>query len=301
MREQNEFNLTFGGDIAEIDVHTLTASLLNVNDALTEINREMKTNKPIQLNVRTYKPGSFDVYLKLVADAAVIGQAAGLFSSDSVSVAETIIAGFSSMLNLKKILKGDKPESLQTIEGNKYEFHTKKGDTFIIEKMYGDIMMGNEFVNQKIDNVFKYVNQNPEIDSLEITDYKKGQLFIADRKDFKVMSKPNPIYEMPTENTRFLPIENARLSVYNIIFDDARQWEFFYEGHKIPVKIKDEAWLKRVMKREFRFGSGDVLICDMQIFQVLNEIAQAYENKRYEVITVKSMEDPPIIQKLPFK
>ncbi len=293
-RNINEFNLTFGGR-DDLEIHSFTTSLLIINDLLKEINSDLGTNKKIELSVKAYNSCCFDVYLQLVADAAAIGMTAGLFDSNNLKIAHEIIEALVSILNLKKALKGEKPKEIMDIEENRVKIEDNHGNIFILEKPVFNIFTKNEEVNDKIESLFDAVGKIPSVESLTIKDNANKKVFDAlkENGDFKVLTKDNPIIESLDERFADKPVPDVVLSVFSIVFDDTRQWEFFYEGNRVPVKLKDPDFIDNVLMRKVTLLNGDKLRCDIIIHQKFNEIAQVYENKKYSIIKVHEIITPP--------
>lgn len=299
-RKMNEFNLTFGGK-NYLDVHSFTDSLLLVNDMLLEINKELGTNKKVELTVKAYDDCCFDIYLQLIADAVEVGKSIDILKDGtSLVVACEIIKTFTSFLNLKKHLKGKKPKKVVEINGGNYKITNENGDTHIYNAPVYNISVNNHNANEKLDKLFDGINKTPSIESITIKDNKKENMFEAkkDDGDFKIMLDDNPLLDKEDGKTRDKDKKNAILTVYNIIFDDTRQWEFFYKGNRIPVKLKAVKFIDDVLSRKQALLNGDKLKCDLVIYQKYNEIAKVWENKKYSIVEVHDVITPEQQEKL---
>lgn len=293
-REMNEFNLTFSGR-NYLGVRQFTNSLLLVNDLLTEINKELQTNKKTELTIKAYDDCCFDVYLQLISDVTELGNSVDLFKDGSgILICAQIIKMFTDILNLKKHLRGRLPKETINIKEDEISVTNSEGTVQIVNKNTYNISIENITINSHIDNLFEGINNIPSIDGLSIKDNKKKNMFEAkrDNGDFKIMSCDNPIMKKENECLQDVPKENAVLSIYNIIFDDTRQWEFYYEGNRVFVKLKDPLFIDRVLKRQQSLLNGDRIVCDLIIHQKFNDIAKVFENKKYSIIKVHEVKEP---------
>lgn len=300
-RQINEFNLTIGGQIEQINVQTLSTTLLKVEAILKEVNSELGTNKEIELTVKTYKPGSFDIYLQLLADATALGAASGLFNPENLETAKTIIETFSSILSIKKFLGGHKPKSVKVIEGSnvedsKVEVVNNTGNITVINNPVFQIFTNNEKIDKDVEQIFEKLNTTPYINGLSIKDNNAKSLFEAEKAkhDFSVLLKPNPIFSYPDEQKRDIEKKGAIVSVFKIVFKKKQTWKVVYEGIPIEVKITAKEFLDDVMEHKYQFGSGDRLNCDLTIHQKYDEITKTYQNKGYTITKVNKVLPPEL-------
>lgn len=293
-RKKNEFNFTFDGQLESIEVHSLTSSLLALNELLKDINYELGTNKIVELTVKTYKPGSFDVYLQLVADVLAVGSTIGLFSGNNLEAARNVIEATLSALNLKKFLAGEKPRQVIKTKNNTYKITNNKGEIIIIEgDVYGAIK-DNKKIDKHATEIFKSIENKQEIKgiSMRLPDSNKYFSVSKDDESFDYMLLDSPIIE-ELEQKRDKHIDEAVLSVYSLTFGDSKRWEFYYEGNKIPAKMCDDIFMGKVINRVYHFANGDRILCQMVIHQTWNDIAKVFENKAYSIIKVKGAPIPP--------
>lgn len=297
-RSQNEFNFTFDGAIEAIEVRSLTTSLLSLNDVIKEVNELLITNKKVELTVKTYKPGSFDVYLQLIADGLGVGIAAGLFSGNNVEVARQVLDFVVSSLNLKQFLKGNKPKEVIKLEDNRVKVIDNQGNVFIADHMVFNMASNNEILDKKIGSIFVTAKEIDTVTGLTIKDHEGKVMFKSEKEkgDFDHMVEPNPVLRVEEQITRDQIIDEAILSVYSLTFDDTKKWEFYYQGNKIPVKLLDTDFIQKVLNRTYHFANGDRIRCKMTIHQTWNKVAMVHENKAYSVVEVFGPPIPPTSQ-----
>lgn len=300
-RQINEFNLTIGGQIEQISVQTLSTTLLKLEEILKEVNSELGTNKELELTVKTYKPGSFDIYLQLLADASALGAASGLFNTANLETAKTVIETFSAILGVKKFLGGHKPKSIKIIEGNNVEnsvveVTNNSGNVTIINNPTYQIFINSEKIDQDIEKIFENLNKTPYVNALTIKDNNSKALFEADKAkhDFSVLLKPNPTFSYPDEEKRDVEKKGAIVSVLKVVFKAKQTWKVIYEGMPIEVKITAKEFLDDVMEHKYQFGSGDRLKCDLTIHQKYDELSKTYQNKGYTITRVIQVLAPEV-------
>ncbi len=287
INEVNEFNITLGGNIEQLDINDFVSNLLNINDIIQEINIELKTSKKINVTIKPVKKGSFDIFLQLFADAVQVGMVAGFFHGNNPEVSIAIIKTFITIFKVKKFLKGEEPKSIQEVESNNVKIENNDGNIIIIEKQVINIITKNSEIDKKTRKIFRNIDNNPDISSLEIKDMKGDEIFEATKDEFKDLAKESKILSIIPETFKIKVVKKASLSIFKIVFDGNRKWEFFYMGIKISALIKDESWLqKALVKNEVSFTNGDVLIADIEIKQKYNEYAKAYENEEYMVTEI---------------
>ena len=74
---------------------------------------------------------------------------------------------------------------------------------------------------------------------------------------------------------------------FKVVFGEGYKWQFYHEGNKISVDIKDEDFLKRVESGSISFNSGDTIISDLQIKQIYDQRVDTFINKSFSIEKVK--------------
>lgn len=131
MTMTSDFKVEFGGDSHEIDLATLTTSLVSFGLALQEIQQQIDPEARLDIKVRPPERGSFLIDLVLSAPDSV-GSAFNMFTRENVSLADNLISILSNMLGLKQHLNGEPPQSVTP---------NQDGLTLNVENNYGTIMI----------------------------------------------------------------------------------------------------------------------------------------------------------------
>jgi hypothetical protein len=134
-RQINEFNLTIEGKIEQIDAKVLANALIQLDGLIGKVAEAVKVEGDVSLTVKTHKPGSFDVFLSVLANGTAIAAASAVFNGAHLEMASTIIKTLTSLLSLKKLLRGKEPEATMLIEGDNFEVKDNKGDVYIFNNV----------------------------------------------------------------------------------------------------------------------------------------------------------------------
>jgi hypothetical protein len=298
----NEFHIVLEGKSHEVDALTLSETIVNFNTLILELNQELKPEYPIELKVKTFDEGSFDIFFALLADPNISSTLFNVLNKDNLEIASTIISTLSDVFSIKQFLKGDKPKSIENTGDNQTKIENSKGEIKIINSKSGDIIFNNPTINITINNTFNTLKNETEIAGLSLITSSKDQNVNILKEEFKEMALG--LKNIAEETTQIEPnktiLKNGMpLSIFKIVFDDKYKWQFVNnEGQKISATIKDKNFFEKVKKRELYFTNGDVIIANVEINQEYNEIAKAYENKSYSVIDITDINHQPNQSKL---
>ena len=289
--EKNEFEVVFQGKSHEIDAKILAETISNFNIIVNEINKELQPEYPLQLKVKTFDEGSFEILFALFAEPTVRDTVFAILQRDNIELAGTVISVISDLLSIKKFLKGEKPAEIEHTIDNRTIIKNNSGDVKVINSKSGDIIFNNPVVNLTINNTFNSLNGEKDITGLK---------FVSELNE-KQIEIPNNIFREISENRldsneeimqiddekRVVIKKNEPLSIFKIVFDEKNKWQFLTKlGHKISAIIKDNHFFDSVKRNDIYFGFGDVMLVDLEITQEFNQIAKAYENKSYIITSI---------------
>lgn len=303
MTKQNEFQLILQGEKHDIDAKVLAETIQNFDLIIRELSEELKPEFPINLRVKTFEQGSFEILFALLADPTINSSLFNMLSSESVSIAGNIISTFADLLSIKDFLGGKKPKSVENISDNLTKIENNKGEAKVINKRSGDIIFNNSVINVTINNTFNTLKGEPDIEGVKlISDLNNSQIEIL-KNNFDQISNTdlsqNEDENQAIEQNRNITKQNIPLSIFKIVFDEKYKWQFLdNNGQKISATIKDGEFFEKVRKGELYFTNGDVLIADLEIVQEYNEIAKAYENKSYTVTEINDIRHQPTQMKI---
>lgn len=281
---QNEFKLKFAGEPGTIDAATLGYSLVNVTAIVQEINQTLSPTRPIEIKVKAHGEGSFLVHLALMSpdigqiltidNLKLIGAASGAIGATAGTIV-TIVAG---VFKIRKLLKGKPPKEIQhgpngvTVIGD-------HNTTLVIDEPTYQAYFGNPRVSEALSKTFKTLDGDPEVNGLEILDDSDQQLFEATRDDFSGMALKG---DLPLPEARSI-IQPASVYIVKPSFERNLKWDVVIYGNRVPVTMKDEAFLSKIDSGISRFGKGDTLDVELQIDQVYDPELMVYLNRLYQI------------------
>lgn len=295
--DQSEFKLKFGGEINQVDASTLGYSLLNITNLVQEINEELGTGQKIEIKVKAHAPGSFLVHLAL--DGGQLTPLMDVLTPDNIKLAaqavSAIIGTLGALFGLRKVLKGEPPKEVSQ-KDEVVQIQSNSGNTVIIDQRTYNAYFNNPKVNEALSKTFKTLESDPSITEFEITDEKERPIIEIEREEFRALALSSSVPQAQTQSI----IKRASLYIVKPSFERTLKWDVVYAGDRIPVSMKDEAFLNRIDRGE-RFAKGDVLEVELQIDQVLDHNIGTYINKSYHVNKVVEHIPRPEQQSLDFQ
>jgi hypothetical protein len=139
-------------------------------------------------------------------------------------------------------------------------------------------------IREAISKSIETAKEDSSIESITISGDNTNPI-IFERSDFS-----NLIYDdfdrenIPNERNQIQ--YDSILTIIKLSFEKGSQWQFIYNGFKIPITVKDDALMK-IIDEGARFGKGDSIKVDLQINQKFNPEYNSYENKSYKIISFK--------------
>lgn len=280
--DEKKIMIKFEGQTHQVDVNTLTSSLMIFSESLKEINKDLGTGKSIDIKIEALKPGSFEVHTIITAIKdndllSAIGQLGG--------VVGLIGTTYTGIVKLKSWIKKGKNEIESTeVVGDKTVIKGKSGDTYVCSNVVYNIYNTNQVVNDTISDQFRVLEEDPAIDGLTIS--SETETFSIAKEDFSTLAEK---VEVVTQNKRKDIQESQTVYIVKPVLENSstRRWEFIWNGNKISATISDIPFLEKMQQGGYRFGAGDTMLVDLQIYQVLNPMYDAWLNESYQISLVK--------------
>ena len=264
----------------EVDSKTLITSLSTFTEIIEQINEDFGIGKKIEIRVKPFQAGSFDIPLDLIQVTI-----AGILSEHSNSIPE-IIKIYIELLKLKLNLKGDEPQKTEEIDAGIKVTNTT-GDVTIVDKRTINIFTNNEQVHSSIERQFERLNEDASIKEVQLRSQENEPLVSIKRDDFKTLLPHKELIDINSiKEESDLILEKASLNIFKVVFGENYKWEFFYKDHKISAKILDKEFNSRILAGE-RFANGDVLQVDLHIVRIFDKISNTFVNKSYEILKVE--------------
>lgn len=274
--EDKLVKIKFDGQAHQVDAQVFISTLVNFSEVVKEVNREVGSNKKIEIKIVATAEGSFDAHLVLQAieqSQAVIVPVTGVLSS-----IVTIIGG---IYGFKKWASRRQLKEAEVQQDDTVKVTDTNGDSIVVMGSVYNIYNNNQVVNDAVSNSFATLQDDPSITGLEISD-ENQVLFRAEQEEFDEMAT-----KVVTEDESTKKITTAaNLTINKVVFEGAgRKWEFVYQGNRIAANITDADFYKSIDEGE-SFAKGDQLRVDLEITQAYDESLRAYLNKSYTVVKV---------------
>lgn len=282
MTMTTDFKVSFGGDSHELDLTTLTTSLVNFGFLIQEIQQQIAPESKVDIKVRPPERGSFSIDLVLnVPDATILSL--GLFT-EGVTLVENLLSIFTNFIGLKKHLNGEPPKSIApNNDGLTLNIENNSGNIYIINQPAFELLDKVPKLDKLITAAFDVIEKDNSVENVQIIDYKNEVLANVESAEFETMSKPVQTRE-PKER-RAIVKSGVDIRAYRLSFEENTKWGFVYDGQKISAPISDPTFLKAIEEQE-SFAKGDVFKVDLSIMQEYDSLVRDYLNTGYEVIKV---------------
>jgi hypothetical protein len=285
--------IKFEGQTHQVDLNTLTSSLMELSRSLTEIKKKEAPNSEIKIRIDALAPGSFEVHALVEA----INNSSLLDAVVMVGgVASTIVGTYKGFVWLKSKLSGKEIVSAE-VSGNSREvsIRSNDGQVIIADKIVFNLYQTCQPLHDSVSNQFRILAEDPSVEGIQISSGQNDSVHVPS-ESFTELSTP---YSIQNQDRKKEVKENQELSVVKPIFEETttRRWEFIWSGIKISATVEDMEFLKRVSSGEERFGKGDKLMADISIVCVYDAIYDTWLNDTFHIVKVHSHETrKPVIQ-----
>jgi hypothetical protein len=275
VEQDNSFKLIFDGQQHQIDANVLINSLLHTTNIIQEANRYLDSSRKIKIDVKAMEKGSFIVGLSLSDVSAMMG----VFADASVGIA-TVIGLVAGVIQLKKKLKGKRPKKVED-KGDEKVITDSEGNVYTVHCNTFNVYQ-NKVVQEALAKNFETINEDAAIEGFSVVDSNDKILASVERENFAFMAEvPEEVEYGDKEEL----VENARLHIVRLSFDNTLKWEFYYNGNKITAKVKDPEFYERIDNGQ-SFSKGDVLDVTLQIAQKFDKTINTYYNTSYQVVKI---------------
>lgn len=270
-----DFKIKFDGRKHQIDANILINNLIHTTTIIQEINRNLDSGKKIEINVKALEKGSFLIHIGL--DETLIESLKNLLTKENVEVAAKIITAFTSIIKLKKFLKGKDPEKIEN-DGSRVKIQNDQGQVIYVENFVQNIYH-NTIINDALSKSFETLDNDESITGYEVTDSQENPLVRVEREEFETLAVSQD--DMILEGEKLIKV-NATINILRISFEEKLKSDFYYKGHKISSKINDPEFYKRINKGE-KFSKGDMLDVELEIKQIFDRSVNTFINKSYKI------------------
>ena len=237
----SQFIIKFDGD-SDIDAETLSIVLSNIAEMIKAITAEIEPNAYAKLTIKSTKEGSFEVDLATIISYLPTLFGATVATGGLLTIASLCTRTFKDILDIKKHLKGAKPEKIE-----------KKGETTTIKNCDGDKLSVNSradiyFQNPKFDNCTVNIFNTLDSDTKRVDFHliQEGEKQLTIKKEEYSRMAVSVMQEANNQITTIQEKTEANVFVKKPDFRGTSKWELMFLGKPIKAEIKDTDWLKKV-------------------------------------------------------
>ena len=266
--QYEKMQIKFDGQNHQIDSNTLINVLIHYNTIISAVNTEYGGGvHNVSVKVNALEKSSFLIDIGLET-------AMNIFSSETVQYLAGIVTVAGGVFAAYKHFKGKPTDG----NDNSFNINIKGNDNKINQSIIN--IYNQPIVREAISKSIETANEDVNVDSISISGQKTEEI-VFEREDFADLIYTDFDKEnIPDEKKEI--IKNAILTIIKLSFEKGGQWQFLYNGFKIPMIVKDDA-LMDIINKGARFGMGDAIRVDLQVNQKYNEKYQGYENKSYRI------------------
>lgn len=255
----NDFKIIFDSDSHEVDVETLIGCLMHTSKIIQEVNRELDTEKKIEVKIKALEKGSFEVHIQLVEKLL-----SSLYSNNNLSIASNIVTVVGGLYGFAKYLKGKKPKNIEEQKNGSVKITNDSGDVTIINGDVYTIYNENKIVRDSISRQFAVLNKNEDISGFKFQS-DNVDVYIPEEDFDPISVKMDTLDEISKEPIREV-VKDKKILIIRPSFDKDLKWDFVYEGRKISAKMEDEEIIKYIDEGE-QFAKGDFMLVDIEVTQ----------------------------------
>lgn len=255
--KENDFKIVFDTETHEVEVETLIGCLMHTSNIVQEVNKNLDTNKKIEIKIKALEKGSFEVHIELVESII-----ANLFSNESISIAANIITVVGGLYSFAYFLKGHKPQKVEKQDGDKVKITNNNGEVTIIKGNVYNIYSENEQVRNSISKQFSVLEKNKDITGFKFQS-NEVETCISD-EDFQLVATKLDSLDQTAKDPIKEELTDKKLLIVRASFVKDLKWDFVYEGNKISAKM-DNAEMIRIIDEGEQFAKGDYMLVDLEI------------------------------------
>lgn len=294
---QSEFSLTFDGPAIEdgrMSVADLAPALLALGDLFQEANSTAYPGAPaVSVEVRAFRPGSFQVYLNVTEQAgSLIQQAINLLNTPGGVAAANLITYVTAMLGLALFLRRKQVTGRSDDPVAGTTTLVVNNTTIVYPTIVVD-MYQSDSIRQHAKRLVSPLTR-PGIDELRLE--PTAPRAVAPVAPVTIRADDVDAFDVPT-----LPevVINDRetemvLNIASVSFAEGNKWRLSDGDHTFWASIDDEDYVARVERGEEAFRKGDMLRCSLRIRQWQGE-----EGLQTEYRVVRVLEHVPAARTLP--
>lgn len=272
--------MRFSLPIHEVDSRTLGVTLLETDNLLQCIVRNLDTENEVALRVKALRPGSFELFLELhsfVIPAMLAAQPVLPYLKQTI---ETMI----EFVKLKRALKsGGIKESSRDNDRIIVTGHNNVVINVNPETL--NVFNHQPQAHEAVERQFSRLEEDESIESFEILDGKRKSMIEVQRDEFASLSEKGEDTQVSHED--IIEERDTTLVITKPVLEGKQAfWQFIDEtGSKASAKMTDEKFIQRVREGE-TFAMGDRLGVRLRITKSFDENLGIHAIKKREILEV---------------
>ena len=248
--------IRIGGD-NDIDLETLTNTLSSTVTALKVIaDKTVKEEQYCKFVVKNVEKGSFVVVIQEVQEIMTA-------ISPLVAAVPTILTILKEAVELKKILGGEKPKSVEYI-GNNVKVEAHDNSTVTINNYSYNVYTHDSQLEKSLSETMRAVEKDGRRTYLSYDFGDDGEVSIP-QDMFKRLSVPIDVENL--ENNVQEKVSNYR-TIVKVIKPDLHnktKWDLVFSGEVVKADIEDEDFLNAVHQKYVEFTSMIDMDVDLEV------------------------------------
>jgi len=255
--EKNALRIGLGGEFG-VDIDTLQKTLdfvKRVNSIQNEIYEVKSTT-----TLRKTSDGSFIMDFIIMP---IMNDPIG-----TINLAASFITIVGAIVNFKKFIGKDKPESVEKGEKN-YVITNNNGDTFNIDVNVGDIYFKNDAVDESLTKMISTINKDDKRTDITISDGENSiNLNTNDLNNVRESLKPSQ-YSDVISKTKRVVIFNGKFTKSDFTFKTLWKVEDVNSLISYSVRINDDVFKAKV-EEDNSYALNKVFKCEMLVIEGKN-------------------------------
>ena len=265
-----EITVEFGSSEHVAEPLAVAKTLTAIDSLIKEAHQSFEVNSQLLLKARPFEKGSFDIPFIL--------ELLGVVALSQYPSLETIINILEQYFDIKKKLKGDKPniKDSQTI--------IIQGNEIRVEQATLNFFTPYNKSDKLVSEAFEEITKDTSIEDVNIIkkDAKKPLATIK-RKEFAYCIAEKVVSVPKEEN-----LENGDVivSILAPFLDNSSKWVLQLGDKRIHARVTDDTYTQLVKKGVEKFANGDKLNVDLQFTRQYEADSEFYKDKDYVVTKI---------------
>lgn len=259
---------------SEIRANLLAQILSGFSESVYLLSQELHEFDGSYLSVSIIKPGSIEVLFNVAAAS----QVALPFIAQNAS---TIVNTVKGMLEVKKLLKGEKPKKVEADVISGYISVEAPDGSSVIAPSGSRIVVTNPRVDKAISSIGEAVKAHNSQGGFWLTYDDEQDYFSPD--DIQDIALPQPYPEDQASNN--VRTTRVTLLIKSLDLLGGSSWGFRFAGRTITAKISDPTYMQYVHSGSVVYKAGDSLDVDLEITELRSPSGEVIQ-ERYAITKV---------------